>query len=140
MLISRTPPSKPASVLKLLLNETRTSGAPPNAGAAGTAISGETNSLPPGVVALAPKAPFGGVGGVPAVDVTQRTGPPVGLVLAVVQPAGSAGAVTPSKFSVKVGAIVCRTPRVKVKLKLPRSKSPSCRWKVSVIVPPQLRA
>src|SRR5690349_6997921 len=86
---------------------------------------GETNSLLPAVVAAAPKAA--------PLEIVHRAGPPVRVV---VQPDGSVGA--PSKFSVNVGAVVCRTPSVNGKLKVPRSRSPSWRWKVRLIVSPQL--
>src|SRR6476646_9230951 len=60
------------------------------------------------------------------------------LLLAVVQPAGKAGAVTPSKFSVKVVGELTSNPSVNVILTFPRSRSPSCRWNVKVMLPPQV--
>src|SRR6266542_564767 len=41
---------------------------------------------------------------------------------------------SPSKFSLKV---TFKTPKVKVKVTVPRLVAPSCNWSVAVIVPPQ---
>jgi hypothetical protein len=62
-------------------------------------MTGESRRLSPGVAEPPEKAEFGAVL-LAVVEVTHKGGFPVGGVLAVVQPAGSAGAVTPSKFSV----------------------------------------
>src|SRR5689334_5183221 len=110
----------------------------PNAGAFGIAIEGEVKLLSLATVPPAPKAEFGALSLV-VVEVSQSAAVLVAVLLrAVVQPAGKAGAVTPSKFSVKTGAPVCSRPRVNGMLTLPRSKAPSCKWKVRVIVPPQV--
>src|SRR6187549_2423144 len=95
MLISRTMPSKVFSTLKLLrkLND------PPPAA---IAIGGETSSVSPTAAGSGANASFGAVSGV-VVDVTQATSAPVA---AVVHPAGSAGAVTLSKFSLQIKAVV----------------------------------
>src|SRR3954462_3971747 len=95
ILISSTPPSNPASVLKLFQNESWTPALAPTAGAFGSVITGESNLLSPAVVEPAENAEFGAVSLADAL-VTHNAGFPV---LAVTQPAGSAGAVTPSKFS-----------------------------------------
>ena len=81
------------------------------AGAAGIGIVGEVRIVSPGVVEPAPKAELG-TESLNVVLVTHRGGLPVAGVFVVVQPAGKAGAVTPSKFSVKAGAPVCKTPSV----------------------------
>src|SRR6188768_318387 len=92
MLISRTMPSKVFSVLKLLrkLND------PPPAAIIN---AGEISSVLPTAAGSGANALFGAVSGV-VVDVTQGTSAPVA---AVVHPAGSAGAVTLSKFSLQPG-------------------------------------
>ena len=59
--------------------------------------AGETSSVSPTVAGSGANAAFGAVSGV-VVDVTHGTSAPVAVL---VHPAGSAGAVTPSKFSVK---------------------------------------
>src|SRR5215216_3261097 len=97
------------------------------------AVTGESKRLSPGAVVPFVEAEFGNESRM-VEEVTHNGALPV---WAVVQPAGSAGAVTPSKFSVKVGAEVTSNPIVNGMLTLPRSKSPSCRWKVRVIVSPQ---
>ena len=71
---------------------------------------GEVKLFSPAVAEPPPNAELGGVWFV--VEVTHSGGLPVGGVLAVVQPAGSAGAVTLSKFSVKVAGESTSTPRV----------------------------
>src|SRR6185295_10598301 len=125
ILISNLPPSKPASVLKLFLNVKRTDGLVPNAGAVGMGITGDVKVESLATVPPAPKAEFGAVSGV-VVDVTQSAVLFAATLLrAVVQPTGRAGAVTPSKFSVKEGAEFISTPSVNGMLTLPRSRSPS---------------
>lgn len=74
---------------------------------AATAKDGVTNSVLPTFPGPGAKASFGALKGLVA-DVTHGTSAPVA---ALVQPAGSAGATTPSKFSVKVAAV---TPVVNV--------------------------
>ena len=66
--------------------------------AAGTAIIGVINSVLPTVVGSGANASLGALAGL-VVEVTQGTSAPVA---AVVHPAGSAGATTPSKFSENV--------------------------------------
>src|SRR6187549_2534664 len=92
MLISRTMPSKVFSTLKLLrkLND------PP---LAPIVNAGEISSVLPTAAGSGANASFGAVSGV-VVDVTQGTSAPVA---ALVHPAGSAGATTPSKFSLQPG-------------------------------------
>src|SRR6186713_591987 len=92
MLISRTIPSKVFSTSKLLrkLND------PPPAAIVN---AGEISSVLPTAAGSGANASFGAVSGV-VVDVTQATSAPVA---ALVHPAGSAGAVTPSKFSLQPG-------------------------------------
>jgi hypothetical protein len=87
MLISSTPPSNPPSRLKLFrkLND------PPPADMAN---AGDISSVSPVAPGSGANAAFGAVSDV-LVVVTQGTLTPVA---AVVQPAGNAGAVTPSKF------------------------------------------
>src|SRR3954468_8491164 len=87
MLISSTMPSNPLSVLKLLrkLNDCP---------AAGSANEGVISSVLPTPLGSGAKASFGAVSGV-VTDVTHGDSVPVATV---VQPFGSAGAVTPSKF------------------------------------------
>src|SRR5258706_312481 len=88
MLISSTSPSNPLSRLNRFLKLTCD---PP----AATTKFGETSSVLPMLLTSGAKASFGAVSGL-VVDVTHGTSTPVAVV---VQPAGSAGAVTPSKFS-----------------------------------------
>ena len=101
------------------------------------AMVGEVKLFSPAVAEPPPNAELGGVSFV--VEVTQSGGLPVAGTFAVVQPAGSAGAVTESKFSVNVAGELANTPNVKVAVKLPRSIAPSCMWNVSVIVAPHER-
>jgi hypothetical protein len=88
MLISSTMPSNVSSVAKLLRNEND----PPPAAIVNV---GEMSSVLPTPAGSGANASFGAVSGV-VVDVTHGDSVPVA---AVVQPVGSAGAVTPSKFS-----------------------------------------
>src|SRR6185295_4759619 len=99
-------------------------------------MDGEVKLFSPAVAEPAPNAELGGVSFV--VDVTHSGGVPAAGTFAVVQPAGSAGAVTPSKFSLKVAGEFTNTPSWNGMLKLPRSSAPSCRWKVRMMVSPQL--
>src|SRR5438045_7018712 len=64
----------------------------------GAAITGVTNWVSPTLVTSGANASFGALAGL-VVEVTQGTSIPVA---AVVHPAGSAGATTPSKFSRKL--------------------------------------
>jgi hypothetical protein len=77
--------------------------------AAGSAMTGETSSVKPTVAGSGAKAAFGALLGV-VVDVTQGDSEPLAVV---VQPAGSAGAATPSKFW-EVTVTVFSTPSVNV--------------------------
>ena len=52
----------------------------------------------------------------------------------LVQPAGSAGGVTPSKFSDKVNRCF---PNRKAKLTVPKTLVPSWSWRVAILVSPQ---
>jgi len=79
------------------------------------------------------KASFGALKGVVA-DVTHGDSAPLAVV---VQPAGSAGATTPSKVWEKA-VVVTNVPSVKLKTAFPRSFAPSWRWIVAVRVPPQV--
>src|SRR2546423_1262143 len=90
ILISSTPPSKPASKLNLCRNFSVCAAA-----GAGTTNAGESRLLSLDVEGSLAKTAFGGVSG-PEVVVTQA-GSDGGTVV-VVQPAGRAGAVTLSKF------------------------------------------
>jgi hypothetical protein len=90
MLISRTMPSKPLSMLYKFLKVTC-------AGPAGTAIDGVTSSVLPTLFGSGAKASLDALEGL-VVEVTHGLSTPLA---AVVQPAGSAGAVTPSKLSEK---------------------------------------
>src|SRR6266536_5128680 len=92
ILISSTIPSNVSSRLYRFLNVT----CPP---AAGMARDGLTNWSSAGLVSSVAKASFGALLGA-VVEVTQSIAE--GPVAVVVQPTGSAGALTPSKFSVKL--------------------------------------
>ena len=134
---SRTEPSNVSSVLKLCLNVTW-------AFVVLMEIFGLSRTLLVTQDGSLWKAEFGAVS-LDVLTVVQllpsvQNGPPTvqspsPLVKAVVQPAGSAGATTPSKFSLKT---TLRTPSVKVNVTVPRLDAPSCNWKVAVSVPPQL--
>src|SRR5882672_2827329 len=76
------------------------------------------------------KAEFGAVWFV-VVVVIQAVWPPVAVA---VQPAGSEGADTLSKFSANVLA----WPSVKLKTKVPKFAAPSCNWSVALAAAPQL--
>ena len=108
----------------MFLNVKRTPGFVPLTGAVGIAMTGEVKLLSPGVAEPAPNAVFGAESTV-VVVVTQRTGVAPVPLRAVVQLAGSAGAVMPSKFSVNAGAELMSSPSVNGMLTLPRSRSPS---------------
>src|SRR5947207_1300633 len=90
---------------------------------------GETISFMPTLAGSLENAAFGTVSRF-VVSVTQGLCNPL---LAVVQLAGKAGAVTASKFSEKscVGL-----PRISGKLTVPRFTAPSCNCNRAVIVPP----
>src|SRR5678816_4231822 len=104
MLISRTPPSQPGSESYRLRNDTVAAGAV-------ISIEGDVRSdPPPTVVGSAAKAEFGAVSGL-SVELTKFI--PL-LTDTAVQPAGNAGGVAPSKFSVKV---VTGTPRMIARVK-----------------------
>jgi hypothetical protein len=102
MLISSTMPSKVFSMLYRFL---KVSCAPP----ASTAKDGLTSSVLPTLFGSGAKASFGALDGF-VVEVTQGTSTPLD---AVVQPAGSAGALTASKFS-ENPPTVFSTPSVNV--------------------------
>src|SRR5258706_15259638 len=87
---------------------------------AGTLMVGVSSTVLPTVVTSGANASFGALMGLVA-EVTQATSLPLA---AVTQPAGSAGAVTPSKFSVKTEFTV-GAPRVIVKVTVPRLVAPS---------------
>src|SRR5664279_847785 len=90
ILISSTMPSKVDSMLNRFWKVTR----PP----AGATMVGLTNSVLPMLVSSGANASLGALTGL-VVEVTHATSIPVA---AVVHPAGSAGATTPSKFSENV--------------------------------------
>src|SRR5438105_1143763 len=69
-----------------------------------------------------------------AVEVTQGDSTPVAEL---VQPAGNAGGVTPSKFCEK-NVVTMTLPKRKAKLTVPRLVAPSCNWSVAMLVSPQL--
>jgi hypothetical protein len=102
------------SVAKLFL---KVNCAPP----AGTAMVGLTNWSSAMLFRLGAKASLGALKGLVA-EVTQRVA--ATPVAVVVQPAGSAGATTPSKFWENAVAVV-RTPSVNVYVAFPRSVAPS---------------
>src|SRR5262245_36353273 len=93
--------------------------------------SSRTSLTAPGSVA---KALFGGVS-LEVVEVTHAGALPLATV--DVQPAGKAGAVTPSKFSEKA---TLGAPSGKVNGMAPRLVVPSCKLSVAVSEPPQLSA
>ena len=74
-----------------------------------------------------------GGAGVPALEVTQRGAGPEALV--ATQPAGNAGATTPSKFWLEATTVV---PNVNVQVLEPKLVAPSCQFIVTVIVPPHV--
>ncbi len=122
MLISSAPPSQPPSVSYCCLNETVAAGAV-------IGIDGDVRSVPPPtVVGSRANTAFGPASGV-VVVVTKLVPPETG---AAVQPAGMAGALTPSKFSLKV-TTDCPTTIVLVKFVAPRLLFT---FSVSVIVLP----
>src|SRR5436190_7644908 len=109
MLISSAPPSQPPSVAYFCRKVSSADGAV-------IGIDGEVRSVPPPTVAgSAAKAAFTPLSGV-LVDVTKLMPPSKGTA---VQPAGMAGATTPSKPSVAV-VVGCPTPKLRVNETGPR--------------------
>src|SRR5215469_4659357 len=98
------------------------------------AMIGETNSVCPTDPASGTKAELGLLEEKPLVLVQAALKPEV---TAVVQPEGSAGAVTLSKFSEKLVVLIVAPSRM-VKLTVPKLVAPSCSCKVAVTVPPQV--
>src|SRR5512141_501105 len=115
MLISSTPPSKPLSRVQLFWKVTR---APTPVG---TLMSGDSRVLVETAAELPVAAPLGAETKNPAVALVAQPGGGVVPVTEAVHPAGRAGAVTPSKFSLKLAT---KLPRPRLKVTLPRSLGP----------------
>src|SRR5262249_956050 len=98
-----------------------------------TGIAGDTRAFSPGLMESAMKAELGELPETPLAVVQSLSVPVISVVL---QPGGNIGAVTSSKFSLKL-ITVKSCPRGILKLTLPRLLAPSCSCKVAVIVPPQ---
>src|SRR5580704_11836501 len=94
------------------------------------AMGGEISWLRPIWELSFAKAELGAVSFL-VVEVTQAESEPVRVEL---QPEGSDGARTPSKFWEKVVTPRLATPSVKVKLRVPRLVGPSCNCSEAVIV------
>src|SRR6185295_2194769 len=121
MLISSTMPSNPlvgVTPLASILNRFLKVNCAP---AAGTLMVGVSSVVLPMLLTSGANASFGALLGFVA-DVTQATSTPVA---AVAQPAGNAGGVTPSKFSLNV-VVVDSAPSVIVNVTVPRLVLPSC--------------
>lgn len=124
MAISRTPPSKPASRAKLLRKVSR-------AEAVETLIEGDVRRLSTTCFSFGAKALFGDES---LTVVVVIHGSSLGLPMTVVvQPLGSAGAVTPSKLCANV---VTRVPVLSWNPTLPRSSMPSASANVARITSP----
>jgi hypothetical protein len=98
----------------LFLNDNRTPGLVPTTGAVGMGMMGDVKDESLATVPPAPKAAFGAEDTVVVVVSHSAAVLVATLLLAVVQPVGNAGAVTPSKPSVKVGAEFTKRPSVNV--------------------------
>src|SRR3954467_1099062 len=95
----------------------------------GKVIGGEVRSLTPGSGGSSANTEYTGVSNA-ALVVAQGVCPPMAETL---QPTGSAGGSTESKFSVK---IVTGAPSVNGTDTIPRSVEPSCNWNVAITNPP----
>src|ERR1035437_6689519 len=94
---------------------------------------GESSSFRPTFEGSGEKTEFGVVS-LTEVEVTQADwAPPV----EVLQPAGKAGAVMPSKFWENT-LTTLDWPSRNEKVSVPRFVAPSCNWSEAVLVPPQL--
>src|SRR5262245_25325879 len=93
-------------------------------------MTGESSSFSPTALGSGEKAALGDVS-LEAVELTQEDWAPV---VAVVQPAGSAGAFTPSKFS---DNRLASWPIAREKETVPRFCAPSCNWNVGEMLAPQ---
>src|SRR5262245_33255279 len=128
ILISRTPPSNPTveeSVSRLYLWRKVNW-----AVVAGRLMIGESSSFRPTKLESEEKAALGEV----SLELAELTQADCSPVVAVVQPAGSEGAFTASKFSENR---VTGWPITKEKETVPKFCEPSCNWNVGEMFAPQ---